>query len=314
MNISAAATAGVDPEFLKALPERLISNLDHAVINVPDLEQGVAWYKRFLGLYETAREPGLVYLGSPVTGRTILGIAEGGIGLRRVSFALSNPEFVDKLAAILPGQGFEVERFTAASRPGSRRSLRVKIPTGHVLELLDAEDEKKKGVVPPAYTAGAIDVRISHLQLRTQDVLEMSRALQTLGFRVTGYVPHPDPSAEKHIIQFLRANEHHHQLALLTGPAGFHHVALELEQADFWKFCDHLAHVKIPAEYGPGRHYEGFFNFLYVRDPFGNRTEITSPMGQVGYDYPGAELTGDPNFHMNMWGPQPPQSWLTEWT
>ena len=77
---------------------------------------------------------------------------------------------------------------------------------------------------------------------------------------------------------FTRVNEFHHQIALLAGNAGFHHVALETSAMDVLRFGDHLLLHRVAAEYGPGRHGAGLPIFLYVRDPWGNRIEISSPI------------------------------------
>lgn len=290
--------------------------IDHTVVRVPDLEEGVAWYRRLLGLIEAARSPGKVYLASPLTGTIVLGLAEGGLGLEYASFRARDGQALERLAGKLQSAGVDFERGIAGSRPGAIDALRLVLPTGHTMELLHAETTGKNkpgpGYPGEGYVAGAIDVRTSHLQVRTTDVVELSEFVQKIGFRVSNYVPTPDGA--NHMIQFTRVNDFHHQLAILSGRAGLHHVALELDQVDFYKFLDHLAAVHIPAEYGPGRHVEGNLLFIYVRDPFGNRLEICGPMEYVGYDYPPHTVEYEHWFHMNMWGPQPPESWYKEWT
>lgn len=290
--------------------------IDHSVIQVPSLDEGLAWYRRLLGLVEAGRDGNRVYLASPLTGTIVLGLAEGGVGLQYMSFRARDAAGLGRLADKLDAAGIPFTRGADGSRPGAIDALRIELPTGHVMELLHAEDSGRKkpgpGYPGPGYVTGAMDVRTSHLQVRTPDVVGLSNFVQKLGFRVSCYVPTEDGT--NHMIQFTRTNDYHHQLAILTGRAGLHHVALELDQADFYKFLDHLAAVHIPAEYGPGRHVEGNMMFIYVRDPFGNRLEITSPMERVSYDYPPHTVEYEHWFHMNMWGPQPPESWYKEWT
>lgn len=295
-----------------------IARIDHSMLRVPDLDAGIAWYTRLLGLVPTGRQADHVYLASPVTGRIVLGLsATGANGLERLSLLTRGPQALERIAARLAEANIPFERGGAAdSRPGTRAVLWLKLPSQHVIEVLDAEDPYiKKGAPPaPGYQLGAMDVRTSHIQFRTLDVGGTSALLQVLGFKVSAYVRLPGAEPGKYFIQFLRANDVHHQVALLTGSAGMHHVALELDTADFWRFCDHLAYTRIAAEYGPGRHHEGDMLFLYLRDPFGNRLEIDSPMALAGFDYPPHELNDKPQYHMNMWGPQPPESWEKEWT
>lgn len=309
------------PEPVNGLPPRHewagdLLGLDHSVIRVPDLEEGTSWYRRLLGLVEAGRRPGTVYLASPLTGTIVLGLAEGGTGLAYTSFRARDGEALGRLAGKLGAAGTPFQRGVDGTRPGGIDALRIELPTGHTMELLHAEDSGRKkpgpGYPGKGYVAGAIDVRTSHLQVRTTDVVALSDFVQQIGFRVSNYVPTEDGT--NHMIQFTRVNDYHHQFAILTGRDGLHHVALELDQVDFYKFLDHLAAEHIPAEYGPGRHVEGNLLFIYVRDPFGNRLEITGPMEHVGYDYPPHTVEYEHWFHMNMWGPQPPESWYKEWT
>jgi catechol 2,3-dioxygenase-like lactoylglutathione lyase family enzyme len=162
-----------------------------------------------------------------------------------------------------------------------------------------------------ALRRGAIEVRSCIVLLRTTDVKGLTEFLAVAGFRSSTYVQLPD--SDGFFIQFLRTNEYHHQLAILTGQDGMHHIALEVDEVDFWRCLDNLQLQKIPAEYGPVRHHEGNMLSFYVRDPFGNRLEVTSTMETVGFDYPATHASHEPWYHMNMWGPQPPESWHTEW-
>lgn len=288
-----------------------IAGVDHCVVQVSELAQGVAWYQRAFGLVEVARQGARAFLASPVTGNVILGLVEGGTGLEYASYAVYDAASMARIRRRLQAAGLSYDDGITDSRPGARDAVRVTLPTGHLVELLLADDASAAPL--PEYRAGALDIRTSHLQIRSLDIAEVVEFLQVLGFKRSSFVTKFDGS-DGFYIHFMRVNDRHHQLALLTGPSGLHHVAIELDNADFWKFCDHLAAEHIPAEYGPGRHLEGNMMFIYVRDPFGNRTEITSTMEVVGHDYPTMPCSDDPpHYHMNMWGPQPPESWETEW-
>ena len=183
--------------------------VDHTVVRVPNLDQGVAWYRRLLGLVEAARSPGKVYLASPLTGTIVLGLAEGDPGLEYASFRARDSQALERLAGKLKGAGVDFERGIAGSRPGAIDALRLVLPTGHTMELLHAETTGKNkpgpGYPGEGYVTGAIDVRTSHLQLRTTDVVELSEFVQKIGFRVSNYVPTPDGT--NHMIQFTRVND-----------------------------------------------------------------------------------------------------------
>lgn len=289
-----------------------LSHLDHSVIKVPEFEEGVTWYRRLLGLEIAERRDGRVYLSSPVSGKIVIGLQEGGLGLAYVSYRARNAEALERIAARVADAGVAITTGTEGTRSGVEAALRFTLPTGHTMEVLHSVDPPKdRKATAPGYRLGGADVRTSHLQLRTENVREMSDFMKIVGFKVSTYVPLPDGS---HMMQFIRCNEFHHQMAILTGKPGLHHVALELDTASFWQFLGHLSNERIRAEYGPGQHLEGDILFIYVRDPFGNRLEITGPMAVCGFDYPPTVADDEPYYHMNRFGPQPPESWYHEWT
>lgn len=289
----------------------LLAGTDHTVVQVPDLEVAIAWYQKLLGTVTVERRRDRVYLASPVTGRIALGLAHGGKGLEYVSFKARNKEAFGLLGSRLDKADVKLEQGAEVSRPGAADTLRMTIPTGHTLEVVLAEDDAPARPVDGEYRPGAIDVRTSHLQLRTNDVKGLTDYLGIMGFKSSLNVPLPN--SDGYFIQFLRVNDFHHQVAILTGQDGIHHVALELDEVDFWRLLDNVALHKLAAEYGPVRHHEGNMMSLYIRDPFRNRLEITSPMEMVGFDYQASAGAHEPWYHLNMWGPQPPQTWEQEW-
>lgn len=287
-----------------------ISGIDHTIVKVHDVEASLPWYKKVFGLVEVARDKNSVFLASPVTSKVVLGLTNGGTGISYIAYAAYDSGSLDRIAARLDAASIPFSRGVEHSRPGAIDAIRVTVPTGHTFELLVAEKHQDK--LHEEYRPCAMDVRTSHMQVRTESIQEMSEFMQKVGFYVSAYALHPNGSGD-HLLQFMRVNDRHHQLAILGGKAGVHHVAVELNMDDFWKFCDHLGAVREPAEYGPGRHNEGNMLFIYVRDPDGNRFEITGPMCVVSHDYGPTELNDDPWYHMNHWGPQPTESWYNEW-
>ena len=294
------------------LPRGDILRVDHVSVRVPDLEQGVAWYTTILGLVEIERRHGRAYLGGPVSGRYAIALTEGGTGMEYVSFAVNGPDALRRLGTRIDQQHIAVTDPGDDARTGVRSALRFKLPTGHTMELavLDADDGG--GHSRPPEAPGTFNININHIQLRTGDMTESMNFLSTIGFYVTNYVRTRD--REDFFAIFMRINDFHHQIALLAGNTGFHHVALETDAIDVLKLGDHLLLHRVAAEYGPGRHGAGMPIFMYVRDPWGNRVEVSSPIERVGFDAPPRELTQPIPFIVNMWGPQPPESWRNDVT
>lgn len=286
-----------------------LAGTDHTVIRVPDIDVAATWYQKLLGLVVTERSKGRAFLASPVTGRIVLGLAEGGTGLDYVSYRARTPEAYDAIATKLDKADVRIRTTVDETRPGVDEGLRFALPTGHIFEVV------RSGTDAPGastdYNPGSIDVRTSHTQLRTTDVKGLTDFLGILGFRSSAFVA--TPNSDGFFLQFLRVNEYHHQLAVLTGESGTHHVALEVDEVDFWKLLEGLTVTKLAAEYGPLRHHEGNMLSLYIRDPFGNRLELTSTMETVGFDFRPEPAAHEYWYHMNMWGPPPPETWEKEW-
>lgn len=288
-----------------------LAGTDHTSIRVPDLPTALDWYQTFLGLVALEQRADRVFLASPVTGKVVLALSETGRGLEYVSFRARTPEVFQALAARLDSVDVPIRQGLVQARPGAEQALRITAPTGHDIEIILAQGDEPAKPIEGEYRLGSIDVRTSHLQLRTTDVKGLTDFLGIIGFRSSTFVPLPQ--SDGYFIQFVRANEFHHQVAILTGTEGIHHVALEVDETAFWAMLDHIAMLKFRAEFGPVRHHEGNMLSFYIRDPFGNRLELTSSMEMVGYDYVAKPGGHEPWYHMNMWGPQPPESWENEW-
>jgi len=286
-----------------------IIGIDHMSVLVPDLAQGIDWYTKALGLVEHERKNGRVYLSAPLSGRVTVALKQGGPGLDYASCRVRDIQALNRIGANAEKQGISIADAGKDARTGALRALRVRMPTGPMLEFMVADVSSPPA--PQAYP-GAFNIEASHVQLRTPDVAALTAFFNNLGFRATDYIKLPDK--DFYIAVFVRANEFHHQFALFAGKDGLHHIALETDAIDFLKIGDHFSRHRIAAEYGPGRHLPGDSIFLYVRDPFGNRIEITSPMQMVGFEKPANRITEQFSYTVNMWGPQPPESWMTEWT
>lgn len=288
-----------------------LAGTDHTTIRVPDLDAAIKWYQQLLGLVVKEKGAGRAFLASPVTGRIVMSLSEGAHGLDYVSFRARTPEIFETIGARLDAASIPVVQGKSTTRPDSTDNLRIVSPAGHTIEVVLAPEDEPAAPVEGEYRPGAIDVRTSHLQLRAKDVKGLTDFLGVIGFRSSTFVPLP--GGEGFFIQFLRANEYHHQVAILTGDDGTHHIALEVDESAFWNVLDNLTLLKRPLEYGPVRHHEGNMLSFYIRDPWGNRLELTSSMEIVGFDYPPTMAGHEPWYHMNMWGPKPPESWENEW-
>lgn len=289
-----------------------ILKVDHFAIRVPDVERAAAWYCSVLGLQNAARANGRTYLAAPLSGKITVALSQGGTGLEHVSLLVRDDQALANIRRKLSAAGMSPKDSVGDARPGAEAALRIQLPIGSDIELMvdPISDKPQGGARQPQL--GAFNIVASHVQLRTPDVAGLAEFFQKVGFRMTDFAK--PPGGGDLFAAFVRANEFHHQFALFSGRAGLHHIALEIDEVDFLKIGDHFARLGVTAEYGPGRHKPARSIFIYVRDPFGNRIEITSPMEMVGHEQPPSQLTDPFSFLVNMWGPQPPDSWMKDWT
>jgi catechol 2,3-dioxygenase len=300
------------PEAPSAWARGEIVKTDHLAIRVPDIERAAAWYSAVLGLRDGGRANGRAYLTAPVSGKITVALSAGGTGLEHVSLLVKDDKALARIRQRIADAGIAVTDSSRDARPGATAAFRIQLPTDQGVEFMVAPsvEEPFGGARRPEL--GAFNIVASHVQLRTPDVGGLTEFFKKIGFRLTEFGK--APGSERPFAAFVRANEFHHQFALFDGRVGLHHIALEIEEVDFLKIGDHFARLGIKAEYGPGRHKPGQSIFIYVLDPFGNRIEITSPMEMVGHEQAPTRLTDPFPFLVNMWGPQPPESWMKDWT
>jgi len=120
------------------------------------------------------------------------------------------------------------------------------------------------------------------------------------------------------VFAFTRVGENHHDVALALGDGGgkLHHVAFQVNGVgEVVHFADRLGRFGWKIEAGVGRHGPGGNTFLYVRDPFGNRVEITADVARVPNRWePPKVWTGDLSAIFNVWTEEPPPASFAEGT
>jgi catechol 2,3-dioxygenase-like lactoylglutathione lyase family enzyme len=102
---------------------------------------------------------------------------------------------------------------------------------------------------------------------------------------------------------FFRSDEAHHSYAAFRAAARrYDHHALEVDcWNDIRDWADRFAQLKVPIWWGPGRHGPGNNLFFMVRDPDGNRIELSAelermPREMAHRSWPHDERT------LNLWG------------
>lgn len=146
--------------------------------------------------------------------------------------------------------------------------------------------------------------RLGHLTFVTPEPLAAAESFTSVGFRTS--------EGLGDVFRWLRCNPIHHTVAFSKASRpGLHHVGIELpDRRALVDACDRLADEGQPIEYGPGRHLVGHNLFAYFRDPDGIRWELFCELERVEQE-DRAPLIHDlgPGSSVNVWGPQPPETY-----
>jgi catechol 2,3-dioxygenase-like lactoylglutathione lyase family enzyme len=121
-----------------------------------------------------------------------------------------------------------------------------------------------------------------------------------LGFAISDKVLNEDGSLA---VFFVRSDHEHHSLAFFLGSRNEldHHAYETTCWNDLRDWGDRFGRSRIPMFWGPGRHGPGNNLFFMVRDPDGNKLELSAELesfdpGQAPRSWPNTEHT------LNYWG------------
>lgn len=241
---------------------------------------------------EPAAGGGAVLVGP---GRIIVVEPGSAAGARHVAFGLDEPARVEALRARFTGRGVAAE---PADSPFFRSgSFRVSAPDGVAL-VFGAPEEPPP---PAAEPGGGPSGRLQHAVFRTPAPEPLlSFLIDEAGFVLSDRV---EDDARALTAGFVRSDPEHHSFAAFRAsrPA-FDHFALETDGwSDLRDWADHFAALRVPIWWGPGRHGPGNNLFLMIRDPDGNRIEISAELEHMDRDAP-HRVWPDEERTLNLWG------------
>lgn len=214
-------------------------------------------------------------------------------GARHVAFGMDDPARVEALRARFTSRGVPTEPADSPFfRPGS---FRVSAPDGVALVF------GAPGEPIPAAEAGGPAGRLQHAVFRTPAPEPLlSFLIDEAGFVLSDRV---EDEARALTAGFVRSDPEHHSFAAFRAsrPA-FDHFALETDGwSDLRDWADHFAALRVPIWWGPGRHGPGNNLFLMIRDPDGNRIEVSAELEHMDRDVP-HRVWPDEERTLNLWG------------
>ncbi len=275
----------------------------HVVVAVDDLDEAHAFYADLLGFVESHREPDALYLRAAEEFDVwSLGLVKAGPGgILHTAFRVSDPGDLDQLEQLHGRLGAPAGRVPAGAEPGIGEALRVLTPDGHAIEFvheieeIDPHDPDGKLRLPMRnlhVNRGVPPSRLDHVSLRVAKVPDsLPYWVEQLGFSVSEYwlVEGDEPH-----VAWVRRTTTTHDIALGTnGEPAFHHFAYAVsDPTALSRAADLLGDARLAPslEWGPARHGATNAFAMYIRDPWGNRLELS---------------TGD--YHRDL--DRPPLSW-----
>jgi catechol 2,3-dioxygenase-like lactoylglutathione lyase family enzyme len=295
-----------------------VHSVDHFCVAVPDLSKAREFYSAF-GLAPAVQGGELALFDAGRAHRWGRFIEGPRKHLQYVSFG-AYADDMPRFAARLEQLG--IERLKAP--PGlDDASIWLRSPQGHLVEIRTADkvspNEPSAFVAdPPASnTRGTVcrteaprvyPRRLSHVALYTPDVgASIDFFRDVLGLRLS--------DRSQNIVAFLHGvhGSDHHLIALVTSPGpGFHHCSWDVGSVqEVGLGAAHMASNGHTAGWGFGRHVLGSNYFHYVRDPWGSYCEYSAGMDYVpcGTDWQATD--SPPQDSMFLWGPAPPQDFVT---
>ncbi len=267
------------------------ATLDHFHLRTPDPDRLVAFYGEALGMAAESLGGDLWRLEGPG---------------RRCLIGRGQAETVPLIAFTLP----EADRLAALRQTCAAAGLAIaEQPTplfaGEAFAVIDPDGLTLAfGTAEKPAAAGGLPGELQHIVFATTDTERQRRFYtEVLGFVESDRVLDDGALAA----MFVRSDEAHHSYAAFRSDAArFDHFALDVPKWNTVRdWGDHFAAMHLPIWWGPGRHGPGDNLFFMVRDPDGNRIEISAELEQIPREvtyrcWPHEERT------LNLWG----QAWM----
>lgn len=263
-------------------------HLDHIAIETPQRAAMKTFYCDQLDLSVAGEGDGYVALEGRERRLVLLdGVAQT---LRYYALAAGKSADVDKARESLGGGNVAVS--DVAGEFGSE-GLAFKDPDGVQIRVVTSS--------PPNKEHAGLPGRLQHVVAATAQPAEMGEFYQSVvGMRLSDFVLDAD---DRLMASFLRSDAEHHSYAAFRGEAAkLDHFAMETDNwNDIRDWADHFARFETQIFWGPGRHGIGNNLFFMVRDPDGNKVEISNELVVLSDDAePGKWGQGYKAY--NLWG------------
>jgi catechol 2,3-dioxygenase len=259
-----------------------VLKLGYVEVRVKDLAVATQYYTQVLGLQETDRVSGKVYLKAwdEHEHHQLVLVEDPTPGMNYMAFRLESPDDLEAFEDKLERNEYRVRRVSAGDEHALGEAIRFTAPSEHQVELYYDMRVVGNGlptVNPDPYPDGLVGIhppRMDHTLLTTPDTPASFHFWnEIMGFRLTEQVAAPDGTP---IAVWLERTHTPHDLAFIPGnPGGMHHFAFWLDDwSEIGRAADVIVRGGATIDAGPTRHGITRGHTIYFFDPSGNRNEV----------------------------------------
>jgi catechol 2,3-dioxygenase len=265
-----------------------VAHLAHVELLTTKPEESLAFFTEVIGLTESGREGGSVYLRAwdDYEFATLKLTEAANTGVGHIAYRAASPQALDRRVKAIEGLGAGIGWVDGDMSHG--RSFQFHDPDGHVFEIYY---DTNRYVPPPEerpalknqaqrnHGRGARVRRLDHLNLLAQDIGAIRDFMpKALGSRITEQIVLPDGS---YAACWFTVNNKSYDIAYTadhTSASGrFHHVTYAVDQREhILEAADLALEAGVHIETGPHKHAIQQTFFLYLWEPAGNRVEIAN--------------------------------------
>ncbi|MCG2623054.1 VOC family protein [Arthrobacter sp. I2-34] len=273
----------------------LISEMGHVGLQTTNLQGSVFDATQILGLRETERTDGTVYLSAGDVHHELVYVESDIDGVDSFGLVARDGDALREIRRRVDAEGFHIVSNTPRGA-GIQDGFSFVGPEDFVFEIyigMQTDTAALKSFGPDRY---------GHINIHPRDVTGMMKFLhRVLDFRLSDVIG--DDFA-----YFMRCNPDHHGIALVKGRGTLHHHAWQAQSiADLGKLGDRLHKLGRDLIWGPVRHGAGHNIAAYYVETSGAVVELYTDLEQIYDDNRDPVIWGADENWWNMWSSYRPE-------
>lgn len=269
----------------------VIAEMGHVALQTNKFEESIATAQSALGLRETGRVDGDVFLSAANVHHELLYRESDRDAVDHIGLVAAGPAALGEVYRRVQDAGMPIVS-TSPLEPGIGDGFAFLGPEDYVFEIYTGMAQNAR------QTPDFGPDRYGHINIHPQNANRMKDFLvEILDFRVSDVIG--DDFA-----YFLRCNADHHGIAIIQGRGSMHHHAWQAQSiVDLGKLGDRLEILGGELIWGPVRHGAGHNIAAYYVEPNGVVVELYTDLEQIYDDErPPVRWEADDTRWFNRWG------------